>query len=124
MMGMPQQGAMPQGAQGRMPQGGGMQPPQGGQGAPGGGKPGDAITAISDSLLTLADAASKTQPTTAKALSWLNDMFSKIMDQASKGGVKDLPEMGMGEDDQEEKGAKPVMDMSQGTPMGAQGMMR
>ncbi len=99
-MGMPGPGAMPQtGA------------PMGQDQGSGGMSADKIIGSVSDTLMALADAASKTQPQTAKALAKLNDQFLSIMSGATGGKMAE-----------EEGGMEPMMDQAQGMPMGPQGM--
>lgn len=104
-MGMPGPGAMPQTGE-----------PMGQDQGNGGGMSADKIIgSVSDTLMALADAASKTQPQTAKALAKLNEQFLSIMSGATGGK---MPEMQGAED----SGMQPMMDQTQGMPMGPQGM--
>ena len=82
----------------------------------GGVSPEEIIKNTADTIMSLAEAAGQQRPDVAQKLQKIGQDFMQVMSEFVGGGAG-------GGQPQQQRGAQPVADRGQGTPMGPQGAM-
>lgn len=86
-------------------------------GMEGGVSPEEIVKNTADTIMSLAEAAGQQRPDVAQKLQKIGQDFMQVMSEFVGGGA------GGGQQQPQQRGAQPVADRGQGTPMGPQGAM-